>query len=718
MKNELNFNHTHPFMAVRRKQFSDLQKKAEQSPWKDMKQDARKRFYGLHFNPDDCYILRCNSVCDIADAAALVSILEPPLRKQCVQKLLDIIRLWQPGVPGNLYDEMYQSSGDHWVGAIPPGAAFVNCLLALDILYDDLTKEQRLFCEQTLETIAENYIQNDENHMVAILGVRGLWALYKGRKEQLFQAWESWKELFMSYITEDGAGVMSIDYSVDRFVRGDRVSKVILPIVMDFTGLDRSFYQDQKVIQFAEWALGYTYTPAKCMWLIGDTLLTTGVKEAESLFLVYAAAKYSKKAAEFAAWLMKGRTPQGKLLNYLLLKEDFEKPRAPESQILKDGGAWFYENMEEKDSLAGVLWNSTIFDGHGHKEINSVSLAAYGHRLYANAGYSGWGSGAEGFTWNYINQRALSANTVLVDYDYHNVFNPEEKNDHQLKNGAGIVEGFTSEKLCYALGNSGSALPNAVHRRGLVMVAGEDGAPGYFLLLDSVDAGNKMTVVHRPFSDAYKIEKKDIEYVWKVGNAGLSIFLATPPSDTEIIDGIVADRISYLNMEFQQRHVGSKIKSLLASYSAGTLAATVLFPFDNTHKKPILQRTNVGMKFIYPYQEDLLLTTNCGDGETRFNGACALVRRTDSGCKWFFAQLAVGLNCMGVGFHSDRPVSIFFDGTEGMYTAAEDTQFTLFAYSGETAVLIGTEQPQEVKKDGGGISFLLPAGTNSIRLVK
>ena len=37
MKNELNFNHIHPFMAVRREQFADLQKKAEQSPWKEMK---------------------------------------------------------------------------------------------------------------------------------------------------------------------------------------------------------------------------------------------------------------------------------------------------------------------------------------------------------------------------------------------------------------------------------------------------------------------------------------------------------------------------------------------------------------------------------------------------------------------------------------------------------------------------------------------------------
>ena len=717
MKNELNFNHIHPFMAVRREQFADLQKKAEQSPWKEMKQDARKRLYELQFNPDDCFILRCNSVCDIADAAALLYILEPPLRKQCVQKLLDIIRFWQPEVPGNLYDEMYHSAGDHWIGAIPPGAAFVNCLLALDIIYDDLTKEQRLFCEQTLETIAENYIQNDENHMVAILGVRGLWALYQGQKEQLFQAWESWKELFMGYITEDGAGVMSIDYSVDRFVRGNRVSKIILPIVMDFTGLDKSFYQNQKVIHFTEWALGYTYTPAKNMWLIGDTLLTTGVKEAESLFLVYGAAKYSKKAAEFAAWLMKDRPPRGKLLNYLLLKEDFKKPRAPKSQILKDGGAWFYEDIENKDSLAGVLWNSTIFDGHGHKEINSVNIAAYGRRLYVNAGYSGWGSGAEGFTWNYINQRALSANTVLVDYDYHTVFDPEEKNDHQLKSGAGIVEGFSSEKLCYALGDSGSALPNAVHRRGFVMVAGENDASGYVLLLDSVDAGNKMTVVHRPFSDAYKIEKKDTEYVWKVENAGLSVFLATPPSDTEMIDGIVADRISILNKNFQQQHIGFKIKSLLASYSAGTMAATVLFPFDERHKKPILQRTKAGAKLIYSHQQDLLLTTNCGDGETRFNGAAAIVRRTGSGCKWFFAQHATDFNCMGSGFHSTCPVSVFFDGTAGMYTAQADTEFTLFVNSGER-VLIGAKQSKVLEKDSGKISFLLPAGTNSIRIVK
>lgn len=718
MNDRLNLQQPHPFMTVRREQFDGLRKKAEQSPWKEMKRDALKRFHELHFYLKDTFVLRCNSVRDIADAAALVYILEPTLKEECIRKLTDVIHYWKPDVSGNLYDEMYHSSGDHWIGAIPPGAAFSSCLLALDILYDELTAEQRLFCEQTLEAVAENYIRNDENHMVAILGVRGLWALYTGQRELLFRSWEAWKELFMGYLTEDGAGVMSIDYSIGRFVRGDRISKIILPIVMDFTGLDQSFYSNQKVISFVEWALGYTYTPTKDMWLIGDTLLCANMREPESMHLIYEAARYSQTAAAFAARLMQNRTPCGKLLNYLLLKEDFVNPCVSESRIFKDGGAWFYENMEDHNSMAGLLWNSTVADGHGHKEINSVNLAAYGSHLYVNAGYSGWGWAAEDFTWHYINQSALSANTVLVDYAYNSVFDPEDNNDHCRKSGAGITEGFLSAKLSYALGDSGNALPNAVHKRGFVMVAGEKDAPGYFLLLDSVDAGSKMTVVHRPFSDTYRTEQENTEYVWNITeHVGLSVFLATPPSDTEIINGIVADRVTVLNENFTERHGGRKIKSLLASYPAEALAATLLFPFDGTHPKPLLQRTDCGMRLLYPHCEDLILTKSVCGGETEFCGTAAVARRTANGCVWFFAQHATKFSCKNLSFGADKPISLFFDGMSGVYTAQTDVRLTLPANFGQT-LRVGDASETVYHEQNGKISCVLPVGTHSITLIQ
>lgn len=727
MENEWNLNHVHPFMAVRREQFTALQQKAEHTPWKEMKQDALKQFHELQFNPDDCYVARCTRARVMADTAALVYILEPSLKEQCVQRLLDIISLWQPETVGNLYDEMYKSSGDHWIGAIPPGATFSICLLALDILYNELTEEQRIFCEQTLEVIANNFIENDENHMVAILGVRGLWALYTGQKELLLRSWEEWKEHVMSYITEDGAGVISIDYSIGRFVRGDRVSKIILPIVMDFTGLDKSFYSNPEIIAFAEWALGYTFTPTKNMWVIGDTLLHANVKTPESLHMAYSAAKYSEKAAEYAAWHLKNRPLRGTLLNYLLLEKDFAEPHAPESRIFNSCGAWFYENMDDENSMAGLLWNSVVKEvhseldlpawavGHAHKEINSVSLAAYGTHLYANAGYSGWSSGPDEFTWNYINSSALSANTVLVDYDYKTPYDPTDENDHCKKIGAGITEGFISSKLRYALGNSGGALPNAVHNRGFVMVSGDADAPGYWLLLDRVDAGSKMTVVHRPFSDTYKIEQENTEYTWSIDHAGLTVFLATPPSETEIIDGIVADRVTVMNKNFTETRCGRKIKSLLASYSAKSSAATLLFPFDDEHRKPSLQRTDCGMKIVYPHCEDLILTKNTCGGETAFCGAAVIIRCTENGCSWFFVQAATSLVCKGTEFHSEQPISMFFDGVSGVYTAHNNVPFTLSANMGEALQI--DDAAAHCEQDGS-ISCVLPAGTHSIKLIK
>lgn len=705
-------NKAHPFMIVRREDYQMLQKKSETSPWKEMKDDALEKFPKISVNKTAAYTTRCDNVRDGADIASLVYILESSKREEAIAKILEMISYWNEGVGGNLYDELYKTTGDHWNTAIPPAAAFVHCLLALDIIHDDLTSEQLKSAESSLKKIADIYIATNENHMVGIWGVRGLWAMYTGDEKLLETSWENWLGYYNGYISESGAGAMSAGYSLGRFVSSSRTSKIILPLVMEYTGRVNNFYDTDKYIGFAEWALGYTYTPSKQVWLIGDTSASSGINTNDYL-MAYNAAKYSDEAAKSASWLLKNKQHKASLLNYLMTQETFDNGEAPKSRIFTDGGAWFYEDLNNINSLGGYLWNITTDDGHAHKETNSVNIAAYGEMLTVNSGYIGWNQGAAGYTWNYINQRAMSANTVLVDYNYGNLYDPSTVNDHKTKTGAGITEGFTSEKFCYALGNSGKALPNAVHERGFIMVGGESSAPGYFVLLDTVDKGNKMTVVHRPFSANYKKVTDNAEYTWTVNrisghDVGLSVFLATKPDNTEIIDGITAQWDSAVH-----------IKPMLAEYPAGETAMTVLYPFDVYNPKAQMSRISGGAQGAVISNgavSDYILQYGNVDNIS-YSGKTAIVRKISGAPAWYFAREANSFSCEDIGFESKEKISIYMNDSNGAAYSPCDTQVKLYTKN-VSEIRINGRKCSVWDNNGESVSFLLPAGESSIEIIR
>lgn len=676
----------HPFLITSETEYDKLCEKAQTEPWKSMLNGAKSDIETITFDTAGtaCYPERCNALSDLLSTYSLLYITDTQNRAEYLEKIKYYLSFWQESTENNLYDKLYTGDGA-WEYVVPPSSAFVNSILALDIVYNSLTYTERKAYENAFDKTAEKFEMPD-GHMIAVYGVRGLWAAYKGDNEKLAENWQKTLELYdNTYITDSGVGVCSMEYNANRFAREHRDSKIILPLVMSYTGYDRSFEQYDKNKLFAQWLTGYLYTPVGSYWTIGDT---GGLKKAdisENIFPARAG-MYSEKAAEQGMWLMRNTNLKGRLLSYLCMKEAPAEARKPESRIFADGGAWFYEDIEKTDSLAGLLWNVSKEDGHAHKEVNSALIVGCGEVLTADSGYNGWGRNNGEYTWQYINNRAVSSNTVLVDYDYKNVFNPSDVNDHKSKSGNGIVRGITAEGFGFAAGNSGTAIPNAVHERDFAMIGSEEGFPGYFVLLDKIKSdkqSRKVTVVHRPMSKSFT--KTEIGYVFDIEksfntedkNVKLGIFAAEEPESTEMIDGAVSDW-----------GITAQIKSLLQNYrtEADGTAKTlnILYPYDDAHEAAKPERISVsnadGIKLTAKSGTDIILKRN-HDGNIVSDGINAdadmLIYRNSGGIQWYFADNVKNIYTGQYRITSESLLSWYMRGKTGSFYAAGITDISV-----------------------------------------
>ena len=735
----------HPFMLVQKSEYEHLRRLAEKSPWKELKETAIEDAHNLVFNPDKTrnnLQTRSNALSAKISASALSYILDPGNKEFYVQNIVDLIAYWDPQNTDGFFDELYSAGNFTWDNTIPPGSAMANTIIALDIIHDELTPAQLMTCESAVEQVSEHYWATYEPHYIGVLGVRCLWAIYCRNWGRLTTAWKEYKPLYDTYISTNGVGRPGADYTMQRLVVAGLDSKAIIPYVMEYLDLDHDFFDNEVHKQFAEWAMGYPYTPALKKWCFGDTrgYATSAGEDRASIYMAFAADRFSEQAAKQASWLMKDVQPRGRLFNYLFLKEEFAEPEPPKSRIFPDGGAYFYENIDNPNSIACSMFNlSSEADGHGHKDTNSVSIAGFGETLTANSGYAGWQKSSGGFSWNYINDRAISGNTVLINYDYGDIKNPSTENDHQSKSGGGITKGFTSETFDYANGNSGNALPNGTHDRGLVMVAPQDNAGGYFVYLDKITteaSGNVVTIVHKPMSANYSELRENEEYNWIVNNdsghnVNLSVFLATKPDNTEIIDGVVAGwNVTYL-----------AVKSLLAKYVTGEdgtkKAATVLFPSDALNSKADMNRIeaddiqgaeidfNNGIKdYIFTSEKEGIHTYYIPNADNkgysydkvRFDADSAMLRRNEGALGYYFTENGKSFMAGQQGFSAANRICIHMKNLSGEVWASSETDVTFYEY-GVTGIKINGEEITPKQAKSGSITAAVPAGESKIELI-
>lgn len=704
----------HPFLIVKETEYGELRALASQSPWKEMKASAMLDASHLVYDQTANYQKKTQRLGQIVNANALSYILDPANRNIYKGNIILAFDYWD-----DLYPNLYRGGADDWTHAVPPGEALFNCILALDVIHNSLTPSELSTAENKIGRVAEWYWTHDEPHLT-IWCVRGLWALYKG-EARFASARNEYRKILLNYITPDGVFSPGPGYAAARF---DSPAMRHLLDVLEFTG-NGSYYSEPALKKFNEWLFGYSVTPFKRPFIFGDT---APVKfTARSSPGSYSAYRFSDLAASYAALDLEGK-PQNPLLSYILMRKPMPAPEQAGSRIFGDGGAWFQENTPSPNALAGVLWNAkTVGDSHAHKEVNSLNLCGYGEYLLRNAGYTGWNEGALGFPWDYINRRAVSGNTVLVDYSFTDNLNPPLTNDHVSKVGAGISEGFISPGFDYASGDSGSALPNGKHYRNFVFVHPQDNKNGYWVVFDEVEVkktGDTVHVALHPNSAVYSVVSPNQEYRWTISKYSghdvfLTIFQGTPSRSSEVKDGLLAGQGNFIG------------KYLYSTYDTDGGArrniVTVFFPHDATHQKANMARiegagyTGGGIS-LGDNVTDVALESSSTNTVTyknvSFKASATLFRLQGGSVAFYFVRhgkLFGGATSTRDGFTSVKEVSLYVNGSDGKIISP-GTVITFYR-PGIAGVLLDNRPAQLLDKGTGWAKLNVGAGSHDLKLL-
>lgn len=712
----------HPFLIVRATGYDALRARAAQTPWQQMKASAIADATNLSYLTTDTTEVKIRRMWEITGAASLAFILDPARRTTYKNKLRDTLGYWS---------DLYSQRNTGWDFAVPAGSAFFCSVLALDIIYNDLTPDERAAIESKLDAMAEWYWSTGLSWPMNTHGVRGVWALYQNDTARLNTAKASYRtefasELTASHVFAAGPGYAGVRLGGNLSSPGsERDAKAHLMDVLEFTGADNTYYSDARFKGFYEWLYGYSASPFRRHYSFGDTDPTGfGIRNGARTFSAY---RFSPQAARYAAWANNGSIPRGRLLPYVLAEQRLPGAERAPSKIFADGGAWFVDDTNSTEALAGVLWNCRSSEYHSHKDVNALHLCAYGEHVLENVGYAGAGTPALGYSWTYINNRAVSGNTVLLNYTFADDLNPPSANDHDDKSGAGIREGFVTPALDYASGDSGGALPNGKHWRNFVFVRPQETTNGYWVLFDEVDAepsGASAHIALHPSSASYSTIAAAREYQWTIKRYGpqnvfLSLFLATPPASVLVRNGV---RARFGDQSF----VGKYLYSTYTTDAAGKRnMVTVLFPHDSDHPKAVMTRVagtgytgaRVALNGVVVDQAlESSGTTIVTHENVSFRGLATLYRRSPDKTDFYFVRRGrYFYDNAGHGFNSNADVSLYVQGRQGkLISPATDVTFY---HPNLVGVLVNNQLAPIVAKSGGQVTVRVGAGTHDIALV-
>ncbi|MCK4624222.1 MAG: carboxypeptidase regulatory-like domain-containing protein [Phycisphaerae bacterium] len=695
----------HPFLIVQKSDYAKLRARAAKSPWKKMKADAISYVNSHSFNSQAGIRDKTGKMKSIVGAGALAYILDPANRISYKNKVRDTLMHW---------DAIY-ADRDHtvWHFEVPGGSALFNSILALDIIYDDLTSAERADIEAKLGRMAEWYWTVPAWHPLNRWGVCGVWALYRQDRERFNFCKSGYRSGLYKNVTPGGVFDSGGHYSVARFA-GGRIAKAHFMDVLEFTGED-TYYSDTRFGRFQEWLYGAAIGPFFGYSSFGDTHLRGLFGGGSHITGGFRAHRFSAKVARNVAWVINGAAPATGLLNYLMLDQPLPAPKKPLSDIW-DCYAAFWEDNPSDRSLMGAILSTTSSQWHTHRETNAVFLCAYGEYVLRNSGYVHHGK-----NYDYISNSAVSGNTVLIDGV-----------DHVSKTGGGITEGFTAPRFDYARGYSGSALLNGKHWRNFCFVHPQDGCNGYWVLFDEVDAdsaGAKANVLLHPNADNSTTVSDRLEYRAKVGpytfsghDVFLTVFLGTPPVSVNIRDGLFARGWD----DFKGNFMGKYLYSTYETDGSGRRnIVTVLFPHDAKHAKAKMTRITgkdyTGAKVDLGNSVTDVAIESSGKKAVKcdkvsFRGLAALYRFKDKANAFYFVRKGRIFDDGAKprqGFESDKNVTVYIKCDLGRIISP-GAKVTFYC-PGITGVLLDGRATPVLNSDHGWVKVAIGKGTHDLK---
>lgn len=661
----------HPFLIVRKDQYPALRAKSTTEPWKSMRADALAR--SEKGSTASAYPLQ-----EYVGAAALAYILDEENSQIHARRVRDAII--------GQYSQIRVRDGGDWGGVVPPMGSFFVAILALDIVYDALTPEDVKACEEVIS--GQIFKINRRGSWDDVRkGTHGTWDIYKGDRttpdDEYFNG-------ILHQITEDGVSPVTNHYAWERVGGGNsRLSKSGYMDVLEFTGTDNRYYNNERIRKFQRWLFGSSVNCAKEMAIFGDMLPNQGISND---MLHRRVVNFDSEAAGYAAWFHEGRPAIGHILTYILPKSALPEPVVPSSKIYTNGGAFFRENADDPSGLHAVLYNIMSQDEwHTHNEVNGLALSGLGNRLLVNGGRLGEPT-----------RPAPMNNTLTLG-----------GKDHDSRLGGGIVEGFTSGVIDFASGYSGPALTGGDHRRNLLLVHGTRSSPGYFVVVDEVECqpGTRISNFLHPANESQvsvitALREYDavIDHYPTVPGALLSIFYATPPDEVNIskVQSAIPDR--YPNYPDH-----SRLESVYHMNESGRQSiVTLLFPHNASVAKSTMQNLVLDgftvSTVTHPGQVTDYVFESPGSSEVKLAGRriqarTVLFRETRGQTGFWFVRSGTRFSAGTEGFESDVPVTLFMDKGEG-FILSHGATVTL---TGKDLQKVQFDRPVEVVRSSEGI---------------
>ena len=674
----------HPFLIVTKDMYEELREKSDIEPWKSMKNDAISRannsITSNHYGSLQKYV----------GAVALAYILDDSKKEIYANKVRDVIL--------NRFSALDIQESSSWSKVVPNLGAFFSAILALDIVYDSLSLEDIIKCE---DLISERIfrVNRTGSWKTARYGTHGTWDIYKGDRTTKD---DTYYYALINQITPDGVSPVTNTYAWSRVGGGDsRVSKSGYMDVLEFTGIDKRYYSNERIQKFMRWQFGSSINPAKELAIFGDMLPTESVGNS---MLYRRVVNFDNEAAGYASWFLDGIEAIGHILTYIVPKEKLPPPVLPTSKIYENGGAFFRDPDDTNYGLQGVLYNITSQnEWHTHNEVNGLSLSGLGNRLLVNAGRLGEPTRA-----------AKLNNTLTINGENHNAFT-----------GGGITDGFTSEGIDYARGDDRDAIRFTSHYRDLILVHTTPSTLGYFIVNDKIEASNNSDIVKIYFHPSSEKEviitevKREytapIDHKPSIPLTKATFYYLTPPNDVNIEKSISA---------VQDRYPGypehNRLESVynLEDESLKKSISTLIFPNSNLVSKPNFEKIHsdnfYGVKFSTNSSTDYIISPKIKSVEVdtfSASGDFIWCRKKSDNVYSFFVESGTSFKQNSFGFESDSPVTIYVKDSEGVIISKgaklklNGSNLSSASFDSSVKVISQSENHIEVELGSGTFKF-------------
>ena len=671
----------HPFLIVTKNMFPALREKASKEPWKSMKTDAINRSGAGSDN--DAYHLQ-----EYIGAAALAYILDEGNETTHANRVRDAIL--------NKYSKVEIEESSDWGKVVKPMGSFFSAILALEILYDALSIEDIVAGENVIkEQIFK--VKRTGSWVDARYGTHGTWDIYKGDMTEPNDAYYAG---IMQQITPDGVSPVTNHYAWERVGGGNsRVSKAGFMDVLEFTGIDKRYYNNERIQKFYRWLFGSSINCSREMAIFGDMLPTQGIG---NYMLHRRVVNFDMEAAGYVAWYLNGEKPIGHILTYIVPSQELPEPVVPSSKIYENGGAFFRDKDDKPEGMHAVLYNIKSQDEwHTHNEVNGLALSGLGNRLLVNGGRLGEPT------------RAASLNNTLT-------INGE---NHKSRLGGGIIDGFMTDGIDVATGKSGPALGSSVnHLRNLICIHTADGIPGYFVVFDEVAAkgGDKIQNYIHPANQTSVNElipkthySANIDHYPTVNGIKLHFYYLPSPQQLNIekSQSAVPDRYpgypehnrleSVYNADSQGEVNFTTI--LLPEKASGSQVNFTKLDAENINGCEIALKGNIS-DFICQSDDEVLTDAK----DFSFKSDLLVARLAGKKVSSLFLKNGKLFSSKEISFESDNPVTVYCNENKG---AIITTGAKVKLSSAGAQNIVFNPAVNQINSGNGFIEVELPAGT-------